>query len=216
MGTVGDVDFGAELTRVVTDALGGVPPRFRRRVKVLERRLLPVVRPVHGRMYDQCWVWTRPYGFIDRPGGRVKVHVWVYECLFGVSVGLGQHVVQLCHDRRCCRPTHLKLTAACEAQVPVSTEPKQRSDATHCKRGHLLQGENVSVTNDGRPRRCRTCARERQAARYRRLRQSATCTRCGNAPISDESGHLCWRCWARDRCGRRSARLRKKISCDSA
>lgn len=121
-----------------------------------------------------CWVWT---GKIGRDGyGHVSVkdrdrivHRYVYE---GINGRLESDLTldHLCRNRACCNPDHLEpvtmRTNVLRGEGPSAANARK----THCKRGHVLWGENLKFNPDG-ARQCRTCLRLRDAAFKARRKQ---------------------------------------------
>lgn len=126
-----------------------------------------------------CWPWTaslngQGYGVVFMPGGRrVRAHRVVYELLVG-PIPPGLQIDHLCHNRaewclggsacahrRCVNPEHLEPATNREntrrGRAP-ETNRKRQVAKTHCKSGHPLSGDNVSITEHGF-RTCRACRR---------------------------------------------------------
>lgn len=96
--------------------------------------------------YDQVGGYQR----ICRDGVLTYAHRWAYEQVYG-PIPDGMEIGHLCHNPACWNPDHLRA-------MTHADNMRQRSDRqTHCKRGHPLSGDNMTVSN-GR-RRCKACAR---------------------------------------------------------
>jgi hypothetical protein len=122
---------------------------------------------------DSCWPWR---GFLTDDGyGRfghagVGAHRVAYE-LMKQPIPEGLVIDHLCDNRRCVNPEHLKAVRQREniLRSPLSM-PNRNAAKTHCPRNHEYTPENTrhSIGSNGSPRReCRTCIRERSAARRR-------------------------------------------------
>ncbi len=123
-------------------------------------------------LQDECWVWTgsktrydgNGYGRTRVNGKKVVAHRAVYEALVG-PIPAGMTLDHLCRNRLCVNPAHLEPTTMQENFLRGASLLAAQAQQTHCKRGHPLEGGNLSITNKGRSRRCKTCHRERTRAR---------------------------------------------------
>ena len=114
-----------------------------------------------------CIVWTgttnnRGYGMIGVADKDVLAHRLAYELARG-PIPEGLTLDHLCRNRICVNPAHLE---------PVTMRENIRRGikgvlTTHCPQGHAYDAENTYITESGW-RVCRTCKRERAAARYAR------------------------------------------------
>jgi hypothetical protein len=110
-----------------------------------------------------CWLWRGKldkdgYGQQFKVGSRtdnsrrmVRPHRFIFtELLEPIPEGLV--IDHLCRNRACQNPFHM------EPVTPrVNTQRGARANATHCKHGHLLSGDNLYVYAQGRKRACKTC-----------------------------------------------------------
>lgn len=114
-------------------------------------------RPVMDRVIDKlvvgdyCWDFD---GTHNEQGESDRVHRIIYLALRG-AIPVGLTLDHLCHNRGCCRPSHLE---------PVTQRKNQRRGikgvlTTHCPQGHEYTPENTETWR-GR-RSCRTCKRAR-------------------------------------------------------
>ena len=115
---------------------------------------------------EACWIWN---GALDRAGygrmvggngGNGLAHRIAYELVIGPIPCDKPHIDHLCRNRACVRPDHLE---------PVTqSENNQREGAarTHCKHGHPLAGENVSIRRTRGGRECLACRRAQARSRY--------------------------------------------------
>lgn len=125
-----------------------------------------------------CWIWqgaidSSGYGVFKGPAhsGRTGVstaHRWAYIAATGVTP-MGLHVDHLCSVTTCINPTHL------EAVTPAENQRRRSERRTHCMNGHEYTPENTRISSTGR-RRCRTCERAFDRARYPRRRTHARST----------------------------------------
>ena len=114
---------------------------------------------------DGCWLWTgatsanpwQRYGSFMPDGRRsgdrrvVVAHRFAYELLVG-PIPEGHHVHHVCGQTLCVRPDHLRVVTPAEHRA---VSPNHNRNITHCRRGHLLEGDNVRM--EGPRRRCRAC-----------------------------------------------------------
>jgi hypothetical protein len=106
---------------------------------------------------EGCWQWFGSrlpdgYGhFGINKSHIVLAHVFSYGEAYG-PVEPGKEVHHKCVNRSCVRPDHL------EALTPKEHAAQHRKIT--CKRGHVLDSQNVRITKDGR-RDCRLCQRAR-------------------------------------------------------
>lgn len=122
-----------------------------------------------------CLLWmgarnAKGYGTIN-VGGRPRfVHRVAWEISKG-SIPNGLCVLHRCDTPACCNTEHHFLGSKADNNADMRAKGRARngvrnSEKTHCKRGHLLAGDNLRVTR-GR-RHCRAClalwAREKRAA----------------------------------------------------
>lgn len=115
---------------------------------------------------DECWEWTAGatsagYGaFYPTPGGvQVSAHRYSYELIVG-PIPEGLDIDHLCRNRRCVNPVHLEPVTRRENVLRGESPAAERARKTHCKRGHPLEGDNLSFI--GTRRQCRECRRARQ------------------------------------------------------
>lgn len=122
-----------------------------------------------------CWNWIgncnqTGYGRVRYLGPKVLVHRLMYAWITGNSLSKIIHkdipiLDHICNNKRCCNPSHLRLTTH-KANMLRGVGPSAiNSRKTHCKNGHLLPTfRNVS----GR-RHCQICNTIWARERYRRV-----------------------------------------------
>lgn len=120
---------------------------------------------------DACWIWrgatTKPengYGQIRLDGKMQVAHRIAYELEVG-QIPSGMDLDHLCRVRLCVNPAHLEPVSPYENFRRGVSQPASYLKQSHCKRGHLLEGENLAIANGGRSRRCRTCKRDNERMR---------------------------------------------------
>jgi hypothetical protein len=114
---------------------------------------------VHAEPNSGCWLWV---GFVTRKGygtfsegKNYRAHRWAYEHYAG-DIPEGMDLDHTCKTPECVNPDHLQV---CTHHFSCG---QARREATHCRQGHLLSGENLRIQaygNRAGRRRCRTCAR---------------------------------------------------------
>ena len=118
---------------------------------------------------ETCWLWTasRSTGSYGRftNGGHVYAHRFVYELLIG-PIPDGLTLDHLCRVRHCVNPAHLEPVTIRENILRGETRAAANVAKTHCLRGHLLAGANLTKAK-GR-RSCRTCMNAHGRAQYTR------------------------------------------------
>ena len=106
------------------------------------------------------------YGRVWHNGKMVRAHRLAYETHVG-PIPKGMFVCHRCDNPPCINPEHLFLgTTTDNIRDAVAKGRMYSQRKTHCKRGHLLAGENLRPTaaNQG-IRLCRECINERQRKR---------------------------------------------------
>ena len=138
-----------------------------RRTPILERFL----RHVTKHPETLCWNWTgassRGYGLFRLDNGKTTGAHRASYLLFVGALDQDKQLHHTCRNRSCCNPDHLQALTDAEHKV---VDPGSMRNRTHCKNGHLLDGENL-VANRKKVglRLCRTCSLER-TKRYRQNR----------------------------------------------
>lgn len=127
-------------------------------------------------IYDQfehpspkyCWLWTRGksgagYGVVHYDGRMRSVHIVLYVSVFG-PVPEGLELDHLCRNRNCVNPWHLEPVTHQENILRGNTIMARLARQTHCKRGHLLEGDNLYVGKKRWGRNCIACAKITRSA----------------------------------------------------
>lgn len=110
---------------------------------------------------DFCWMWfgsvaANGYSKTVIEGRHVSAHRAVYSYFKG-PIANGMCIDHLCGIKRCVNPEHLESvtprtnTLRCEHAIATVNSKK-----IHCIRGHVLSGENLYITPNGR-RQCKKC-----------------------------------------------------------
>lgn len=121
-----------------------------------------------------CWLWTsvidgEGYGDFWDGSKNLDAHRWSYEHHVG-AVPPGLHLDHLCRVRHCVNPDHLEPVTAGENVLRGVGPSAVNAAKTHCKRGHPFAGRNLKIIATTGERRCRECARLRDAG-YRERRK---------------------------------------------
>ena len=96
-----------------------------------------------------CWIWRAAqtgngYGCFDTgKQGTRRAHRTAYELVVGV-VSDGKVVHHRCRNRLCVNPQHLEVRTQRENVLLGEGLTAQNARKTHCPRGHLLAGSNLS------------------------------------------------------------------------
>ena len=137
-------------------------------LSVLPQRILNKINfePMSG-----CWLWggalSHGYGNMWADGTWHPAHRWIYERLQGVDVPDDLDMDHLCRIPSCVNPDHLQPVTHRE-NIYRGVSKGARGKATHCLRGHLLEGKNVKIEHkaDGSiQRHCNACQHECRVAR---------------------------------------------------
>lgn len=118
-----------------------------------------------------CWLWigsihSNGYGRVYGDGRHWNAHRFVYTKLVGVIPNELQ-LDHLCRNTLCVNPAHLEPVTARVNTMRSQAITAKNAQATHCKRGHELTGNNVITTKLGR--NCRTCRNQQRLEYFGRL-----------------------------------------------
>lgn len=138
----------------------------KQRLDAFEHKFIP--EPNTG-----CWLWTASlcrdgYGnFYD--GKRViGAHRFSWQTYKG-EIPEGLHILHKCDTPACVNPDHLSLGTHRDNMNDSLLKGRNFfASKTHCKRGHVLSGENLYVRPDG-TRDCYTCRQERHLRTYKKV-----------------------------------------------
>ena len=121
-----------------------------------------------------CWTWSglrRPegYGRYCRDGTSVPASREAWERQQGTKFPVGHFACHHCDFPPCVRPEHIfpgrpvenTADSIGKGRFFANRNYKLRS---HCRRGHALEGDNVTVFRDGK-RECVTCRSASKLAR---------------------------------------------------
>lgn len=110
---------------------------------------------------DSCWNWTGclvyGYGCFGVFGKTVRAHRFSYE-LFNGPIPANLVLDHLCRNRACVNPAHLEAVSHWTNNargIGISAENLRK---VYCKRGHLLEGDNLKNYPYVKGRQCRICA----------------------------------------------------------
>lgn len=123
--------------------------------------------PIHPDL-GPCWEWT---GYVAKHGyGKVvrgSVEFYTHRVAYEMEVGpIPDDLVidHLCRNTICVRPSHLEAVPSGINVLRGESPLAKNARKTHCKRGHLLDGGNVTYRKEGRV--CAVCRRERDRRAY--------------------------------------------------
>lgn len=154
------------------------------RTRPVRERFLSYVYKTDGE--DGCWLWLGgrkqtkgEYGvfWVSKEVGFVRAHRFAWEQEHG-PIPDGLFVLHRCDNPPCVRPSHLFLGTAFDNMADAKAKgrmvpPPSRGTWTHCKRGHRLQGDNLTVVTQTGYRVCRSCKRVRDRAYHKKKKQDS-------------------------------------------
>lgn len=113
------------------------------------------------RTWGECWEWTAAkrsdgYGAFRSGGKLTGAHRLAYEQVIG-KIPIGKQIDHLCRNRVCVNPYHLQPVTQKENILRGESPSAKQARQTHCKHGHPLSGDNISIVRNGRGRNCKTC-----------------------------------------------------------
>lgn len=124
-------------------------------------------------MPNGCHRWL---GYLSRNGyGRIQAnykstgaHRYFYEKANG-KIPDGFEIDHLCGNRACVNAEHLEAVTHFENIMRGNGPSAVNARKIHCKRGHVLLGDNLEIGThpSGLPnRRCKACRRTKERERY--------------------------------------------------
>ena len=125
-----------------------------------------------------CWLWKGAissgsgYGNFWVDGKYRNAHAVGYELLVG-PIPNGLEIDHLCRVRRCVNPAHLEPVTHAVNMHRGESLSGINSRKTHCKRGHLLQGQNLYVIKGREGRQCKECRKLAQREYMSRVKNKS-------------------------------------------
>jgi hypothetical protein len=120
-----------------------------------------------------CWIWfgaeRAGYGVLTERRGKVWLAHRLSYIFFKGEIPIGKVLDHLCRNTYCVNPAHLEAVTLRENVLrSPDTLPSINLRKTHCKHGHLLQGDNLEAK--AKWRCCKICHIQRQQAYMDRKR----------------------------------------------
>ena len=120
-----------------------------------------------------CWIWTSTrdgrYGQFWMDGKLKKAHRVAWLLTHG-EPPTGMMACHKCDNPACVNPDHIFWGTMSDNILDSVKKGRQTRDwytpKTHCKRGHLLEGENLKIRPATGHRECVTCRKLHNEARY--------------------------------------------------
>ncbi len=115
---------------------------------------------------ESCWNWlgslaSAGYGVFatgkrsNNTFKQIGAHVFAYTLAKG-EIPAKYHIDHLCRNPKCVNPDHLEAVTPRINTLRGVGVTARNFQKTHCKRGHILQGENLYRIPSG-GRACKTC-----------------------------------------------------------
>lgn len=126
-----------------------------------------------------CWNWTgyrnnHGYGKMHYLGRSEYVHRISAHCYFDYDFQSELQVLHRCDNPACFNPKHLFIGTRVDNMQDCVAKGRHGGPApwTHCRKGHLLCGENAVVRFDTGRKYCRTCQNLRNKRRSQAVSNS--------------------------------------------
>lgn len=126
----------------------------------LRERFLERVRIPPNATGEECWGWGGLKNPKRYPSFDGQIASRVSYSLFNGEIPDGLFVLHKCDNPNCCNPKHLFLGTQADNMSDMAAKGRAHKPLTHCRRGHLLSGENIYAypQKDGGTRRiCKAC-----------------------------------------------------------
>lgn len=120
---------------------------------------------------QDCWIWTgakipEGYGSFQVEGRQQGAHRISYEET-KEKIPDGYVLDHLCRNKACVNPNHLEVVTNRTNILRGESMAAQNARKIMCKRGHLLNSDNLTPTGLRKgERNCKKCMRIRDAAYY--------------------------------------------------
>lgn len=111
----------------------------------------------------------KEYVYCTYRGRTFIAHRFLWEGKFG-KIADGMVIDHVCRNRRCLNLNHLRVVTVKvnNTENVVGSGWQVMAAKTHCPKGHPYSPENTRTKSGSR--QCRTCGRDRDRERYRRLK----------------------------------------------
>lgn len=123
-----------------------------------------------------CWLWLGKlcptgYGiFVVFTNYHMYAHLVAFE-LFREPMAPDLESDHLCRTRSCVNPWHIEAVTHRENMMRSKSHIALNSSKTTCVKGHPYDSENTYVYSKNGGRQCRTCHRDGQRNRRRKLQE---------------------------------------------
>jgi len=136
----------------------------------LKARLLSLVK--YKDEETGCWIGANSndlhYSTVRVGGKTYKTHRLMYEQFVG-DIPEGLFIDHLCKNRRCINPEHMEPVTNRENVLRGKIGAR-----TCCPKGHPYSEENTGFRGAARHRYCKTCTREQNRSKKKRLKEKSS------------------------------------------